>query len=591
VFTISSLTDYLYSRNALSGLVRNLVVRSFNAAFFQIESEFRPLFMQAENTSRRIYENNFSEESLQFVLLENKLKFEDMFGCHVAVYNKTEETLNVYGYWDSTYYAFKDNSDYSHFNSLAGISDSQNGITLQNDTISFYYLLSGAVKNIGIRYDFPVERYITMLNEQTKLFQSRHYLFNQYNKPIRSSTVMFSDLSEEEFLQDIAFIRKYLLEGATGLIVPSDRKSKRAIYIGRFQDNNMAVATTILIDEVLRRFRVYYYVSFGISIIAILILAYVLQRIIVKLTGPISELTDISKRIQNGSLNTLVPEYHGSNETEQISNTLRAIQGKMKRYVSDLNTTLREKRALEHELKIANRIQSDMIPEPDQALTELPEIDLYAKMIPAKGIAGDFYDYFFLDDFNLFFVIGDVSGKGIPAALFMVKTITLLGLEARKHRDPAKVFASVNEQLCLKNDEGMFVTSLAGIIDIQTGEMVLSDAGHNIPLTSLKNKKFEYSEFTKGRPLGMMPGGSYVNTSVKLNKGDTLVLYTDGFPECVGKKDTMLGEKALKEVLIDQMHSSLTAIANRLWNKLKNFRQGIPASDDTTLLLLRYLGK
>jgi phosphoserine phosphatase RsbU/P len=306
---------------------------------------------------------------------------------------------------------------------------------------------------------------------------------------------------------------------------------------------------------------------------------------------PISELITLSKKIQNGSLNTEIPDYYKDGETAQLSDTLRTMQGRMKRYVTDFNSTLKEKRALEHELHIASIIQAEMLPKPLRALTEIPDIDIYARMIPAKGVAGDFYDYFFLDDYRLFFILGDVSGKGIPAAMFMARIITMIQIESRKEDSPGKVFSAVNNYLTMKNDEGMFVTAIGGVIDITSGELTLCDAGHNTPLMSFNSDDYEYKVLEKNTPLGILPDVEYKETALKLEKTDSIIIYSDGLTEAQSKSGKLLGEQTVKDTLITKGKAEVDVLANLLWNLIESFTINAPQSDDITLLILRYFGK
>ena len=597
VFSLSSLTDYFYSRNILSKLVRNLVEKTFLSAYNEIESEFNSIINLSQNSAFYVLNYPMVQDDLKQINQQNFDRLDNrLIRTSCYLYVKEQRNIICYTSNDDSTHRILDSSEFSVDKDFLLKPEKEPQrfpiqMVIKSDTISLFYYAFGAKLNVCFQYDYNLNRFIDILNAETRLFKSRHYLFDQNNQPIRSSTEKFSSIDESIILQDIAVIQSYLDQGLSGLIVPKDTRDPRALYILELKKPQVTMVTSVLIDEVLRKFRVFFQISFVISFFAIILLAYVLQRIIIRLTKPITELTDISKRIQEGGLNVEVPEYNGSGETAQLSDALRSVQFKMRRYVSDLNSTLRQKRALEHELKIANKIQADMIPDPYQALTDIPEIDLYAKMNPAKGVAGDFYDYFFLNRQELFFVIGDVSGKGIPAALFMVKAITLFELGVRNLKDPAKVFNAMNENLCLRNDEGMFVTAICGKINIQSGEIVLCDAGHNIPFFSAANKEFEYHDIIKGRPLGMIENSDYRNTTMRLKEGETFLLYTDGFPECVGKNDSMLGEDRMASLLKSKSGDTLTGIANTLWISIDEFRQGTPSSDDTTLLLIRYLGK
>jgi serine phosphatase RsbU (regulator of sigma subunit) len=596
VFGISTLTDYFYTRNILSGLVRKLVERTFYSAHNQINAELRPIIDNIENTTFFLANFNFSDPEVQIIKENTFNRFEGIFECSLVTFRHFDTSCQIHYFTADTFCTYTSNveqvSDYLKLTQqLPQAELSPVEISLHSDTISFSSYAYGQSKNVRIRYNFHLERFIQLLNTQTQLDNNRYYLFDKERHVIKNEIGLYNSVNNTVIEEEIKRLLVLLDHERRGLVIPKNLSSGRAFFIEKLYGTDLVLASSMGINEVLKQFRNFSQITFFISLLAILILAYILQDLIIRLTKPITELTNISRKIQNGSLNTVVPEFKGDGESAQLSMALRTVQGRMKRYVHDLNSTLKEKRELEHELKIANKIQSDMLPVPDRALMELPEIDLYARMTPAMGIAGDFYDYFFLDKTNLFFVIGDVSGKGIPAALFMVKAITLIELEARRFPTPSKVFKTVNDQLCRKNDEGMFVTAICGLINIDTGELKLCDAGHNTPIMSLNNEEFNYNKINKGMPLGIMKGKDYFDTNISLRKADTLVFYTDGFSECVGKSNAMLGEAALLNSLKGKNKSDLMAIAKTLWNLIKNFRQATPASDDSTLLILRYAGK
>jgi sigma-B regulation protein RsbU (phosphoserine phosphatase) len=233
-----------------------------------------------------------------------------------------------------------------------------------------------------------------------------------------------------------------------------------------------------------------------------------------------------------------------------------------------------------------------MLPSSDWSLTNVPQIDIYCKIIPSKGVAGDFYDYFFVDDDHLFFVLGDVSGKGIPAALFMVKALTLMQVEARKGCDPGQIFTAVNEQLTFRNDEGMFVTAVCGIININSGELVLCDAGHHAPLTNFSSANFTYTTLSKNLPLGMLIGGNpYKMTKYDLKKGNTIILYSDGLPEASDKNDRMLGSELVEKELTTYGDEDVSVLAKRIWNLYDRFTHDATGNDDVSIFIMKYLGE
>jgi sigma-B regulation protein RsbU (phosphoserine phosphatase) len=183
------------------------------------------------------------------------------------------------------------------------------------------------------------------------------------------------------------------------------------------------------------------------------------------------------------------------------------------------------------------------------AFPEREEFDIYATMQPAKEVGGDFYDFFLIDSDHLALVIADVSGKGVPAALFMVIAKTLIKNQTLAGMEPADVFTAVNTQLCENNDAGMFVTGWMGILEISTGRFTYANAGHNPPLIRKKDGEYEYLKARAGLVLAGMEGIRYRQYEIMLEPGDGLYLYTDGVTEATNEENTLYGEDRLRDIL------------------------------------------
>jgi sigma-B regulation protein RsbU (phosphoserine phosphatase) len=261
----------------------------------------------------------------------------------------------------------------------------------------------------------------------------------------------------------------------------------------------------------------------------------------------------------------------------------------MQHYASGFKNSLEEKRAMAHDLKVANRIQESMLPDQFKGLTDFPEINIFTRLVPAKGVAGDFFDHCFLPDYRFFFIVGDVSGKGIPAALYMVKVLTLLRTQKIRSLPLNRMFTEISNALIGFNEEGTFVTALGGILNYKTGELVLCDAGHNPPFLSKDEQAFDYFEINKNVPLGVVSDYAYNETRLKLNKKDALLLYTDGLPEAVDSNGNMFNGERIIQALSGHQNKKLEIIFNYLKNSLLDFVGKAKQADDITVFLLRYM--
>ena len=250
----------------------------------------------------------------------------------------------------------------------------------------------------------------------------------------------------------------------------------------------------------------------------------------------------------------------------------------------------KEASRIETELLMASSIQSDMLPNIFPAFPERPEFDIYASMDPAKEVGGDFYDFFLVDDDHLGIVIADVSGKGVPAALFMMAAKIILSSNAMMSKSPAEILTDTNDAICKNNREEMFVTVWLGILELSTGKLTSANAGHEYPALMQPDGEFELVKYKHGFVIGGMEGVRYKESEVTLKPGAKLFLYTDGVPEATSAEKELFGT----DRMIDALNCEKTAAPADV---LKNVRAHVDAFvkdaeqfDDLTMLCLEYKG-
>lgn len=259
-----------------------------------------------------------------------------------------------------------------------------------------------------------------------------------------------------------------------------------------------------------------------------------------------------------------------------------------RRMVESQANISKEHSRVETELEMARRIQDRALPIV-HTLEEQDVFDLSATMEPAKEIGGDFYDFFYLDKTHLVLMIADVSGKGVPAALFMMVSKILLDNSITSGKTPGKVLAEVNAQLCNKNLENMFVTVWLGILDLETGDMVTANAGHEYPLICRKDGGYEIVKDKHGFVLGGMENMQYRETKLHLNPGDTLFVYTDGVPEATDAEQKQFGQDRTIAALNKQKAQTMDEVVKGMKSNIDDFVGSAPRFDDTTMLALRML--
>ena len=256
-------------------------------------------------------------------------------------------------------------------------------------------------------------------------------------------------------------------------------------------------------------------------------------------------------------------------------------------YISNITAITAEKQRISTELSLAARIQADALPSKFPAFPERNEFDLYASMNPAKEVGGDYYDFFFVDDDHLCLFIADVSGKGIPAALFMMSTKNVLSSNAMKSLSPAEILENTND-IVAKNMQDMFVTVWLGILEISTGKLVASNAGHEFPVIRQPDGKFEVFEDVHGPFIGGFEGVKYTDYEVKLGHGARLFVYTDGVPEATDVKNEMFGMERLVDALNEEPDASPEKLLANVRASVDRFVKDAEQFDDLTMLCLEY---
>jgi phosphoserine phosphatase RsbU/P len=247
--------------------------------------------------------------------------------------------------------------------------------------------------------------------------------------------------------------------------------------------------------------------------------------------------------------------------------------------------------AVQRDLTTANRIQQALLPKTFPPFPHRPEMDIYAEMLTAKEVGGDFYDFYFIDEDRLAFAVGDVSGKGIPAAIYMAVSRTLLKAVAHQIVNPGEVLRKLNTLLIPESDDATFVTVFYGVLNIETGEVQFSNGGHNPPYLVRSSGDVEQLPMTNGMFLGKFPHRDFETKSIRLDKGDAVFVYTDGVSEAMDTEMNQYQELRLESYLRSTGGKAVQEIVQGSIADLKKHTRGAPQSDDITVLSLRYAGR
>lgn len=327
------------------------------------------------------------------------------------------------------------------------------------------------------------------------------------------------------------------------------------------------------------------------GIIGFLALAMLITGLAHRITHPLRRLTASANDMASGNLDAILPKAVSQDEVGELTNSFQIMRDNINSYIANLTETTAAKERIESELRIAHDIQMSILPKLFPAFPDRSEFDIHASIEPAKEVGGDLYDFFFIDDSHFCFLVGDVSGKGVPAAFFMAVTKTLLKVVAKRRLDPGEVLTKVNSDLAEDNDSCMFVTLFLAIMNINNGDVQYASAGHNPPLILHKGKNAEWIPPQNELVAGIMDDTVYTTRSLTMNQGDTIFIYTDGVTEAMNKEQALYSEDRLVEV-INQCHGKTSEqMVVMVDNSLKDFTGGAEQSDDITMLVMQYLGK
>ena len=317
-----------------------------------------------------------------------------------------------------------------------------------------------------------------------------------------------------------------------------------------------------------------------LTLLGILIPTLVYISLNRNIVNPIGKLMEIANKISKGQ--DIEIKLQKPEEFANLASTFDKMTKNIKEITKD-----REK--IESELSIAKSIQESSLPNIFPPFPDRNEFSIYATMEAARNVGGDFYDFYFIDENKLMFLIADVSGKGIPAALFMMTAKTLISNLAQMEYEPSTLIKEINNKIYANNKHGFFITMLAGIVDIKSGQLSLVNCGHNQPLIKRNNGEYEYLTLKPNMALGIFENVNYTVYETQLSEGDIIFTYTDGITEAMNSNEEMFGENRLKESLNSHKETSdVIILSEELKKNLKSFTKDAQQSDDITMLIFKY---
>ena len=389
--------------------------------------------------------------------------------------------------------------------------------------------------------------------------------------------------------QSIKKVSAAILEGKTGFMRYRKNGEAYHLYFRPIPTTGWIIAVVFPENELFAPLHNLTKTTILPAFLGILFIVLIISIISRKATGRVTKLSEIAEIISTGNFNTDIPADPSGDELGKLNKTFRYMQNSLRHYIEDLKTATAKEQRIESELNIAREIQMGILPRISDPLPKEKNIDLYAMIEPAREVGGDLYDFFFVDPTHFCFLVGDVSGKGVPAALFMAVTKTLIKAIASTGKATDETLKIVNNELTANNSNCMFVTVFIGILNIRTGEIHFTNAGHNPPVhIGTRSVSFVQSQFQPA--IGAFPDAAYGTGQLKLSPGESLFLYTDGVNEAFNTKGEQYGNERLVAALKSSTGQNSAEIVRVVFKDVSSFVNGAEQSDDITMLNIRYTG-
>ena len=325
----------------------------------------------------------------------------------------------------------------------------------------------------------------------------------------------------------------------------------------------------------------------GIAVALGVLMMFVLCVIAIRrITKPLDQLTQSTSEISRGNLHVEMPELKREDEMWQLRESFVHMQQSLREHIDQLTQTTAANERIKSELSIANNIQQSMMPKTHQPLPDRSDIDIYASLVPAKEVGGDLFDYYLYHN-KLCFIVGDVSGKGIPAALYMAMTMRVFRIACRHHINSAHEIAeAMGRTLAENNESNMFITAFIGVLDLETNKLGYCNAGHNQPLMVYPDGHCSLLQSESNIPLGILEHFDYEGDSMDFLVGTKMLVYTDGLTEAENPQKKQFGEEQLIHTVEDLTFLSSREIVTTLDSKVRHFANGAEQSDDLTILCI-----
>ncbi|MCX6258156.1 MAG: SpoIIE family protein phosphatase [Bacteroidia bacterium] len=614
--------NYYISRKLILNNVQEYTKYLTSSAIDKSEEVFNIIEKITQNASYMISNVNISEEEINTGLSDIVKNNREIFGsCLAFAPYKYKTNLRYYAPY------FYKKEGLQHYENLANSSYYypgwdwyKNPVKTGKPVWSEPYFDKGGGNELMTTYSVPVYnkeckgdsltgvittdvslKWLRKIVSQIKIFNTGYaFLISQ-----KGTFITFPDtnyvmnesiftLAEKLNDPDIKNIGYEMVAGHEEFVPVNSKlnKGKYWIYYKRLKNNNWSIGCLFPEKELytdLHKLNQRLIIMAVAGIIILLILIIIISD---RITKPLHNLAMVAEGFGAGNFNIKIPENNSIDEVGSLNKSFVYMQSALIKYIENLKYTTSIKEKIEGDLRVARNIQMGMIPRKFPAFPERKEIDIYGFIEPAKEVGGDLYDFFFIDEEHLCFAIGDVSGKGIPAALFMAVTVTIMRSESQiTGFNVSRLIELMNNYLCKNNESNLFVTLFLGILNTSTGEVNYVNAGHNYPIIIKSSSTFGEFYITHYLPLGIKINSNMNQNTIKLDYGDTIFLYTDGISEAFNIESKQYSIKRIIEMLGHSANHVPFEIVNRIIDDVRKFSLGAEQSDDISILAIQYFGK
>lgn len=408
------------------------------------------------------------------------------------------------------------------------------------------------------------------------------YIVHRRKERILNETIFTATLNMEDrtTLDEIGY---GMIEGKTAMHSLMNDSILSYVFYAPIKSTGWSVATVCPYSDVFSGVDEMNKVVLFITIVGLLLLVALGYYTVKRLTAPLTVFSQAAIQIAEGNFKAVLPDIQSKDEMRSLRDSFAFMQKSLVSYIEELKFTTANKEKIESELRIASEIQMGMVPKVFPPFPERTDIDLYATLKPAKEVGGDLYDFFMRDN-KLYFIIGDVSGKGVPASLIMAVTCRLFRLETIHFDAPAAIVSSLNNSLAETNESNMFVTFFLGILDLDSGRLRYCNAGHNAPLLLTEKGEISYMDVKPNLPLGLFADFPYEEEEVVLDKKSTLFMYTDGVTEAENVKSELFSEERLLQLLKQTQKKNIEDLVHLVLEEVRIHAGEKEQSDDITML-------